>query len=543
MKNRNGFTLVELLAVIAILAILVIIALPNVINMYTKAKKEAFLTETKKLYSEAEKKYISSSITGTPSRVINSEDNTKLDMTGEKLKYCVILNGQGQVKSMKVSNGEWIASLDNNKRVEDLSIDDLEEGNLDDYKCSQYTPNVPKATNCTFDGELKQGAVYVKDQYIYTYKQERSIYFNNGRYYLTTNNMNVDGWGVAVRNVTSTEPITEKICTYINDKPVVSTSAMFATSEAKSIDLTSLNTSNIINMDYMFYYSNATELDLSKFDTSKITSMRYMFSSSSAETLNLNSFDTSNVTNMDSTFYSSKAKTLDISNLDTSNVTSMEGTFGFLSNPKIVGIEKLNTSNVTSMSHMFVGSTFDNLNLSSFDTSKVTTMRYMFSGCKTDKTNLNSFNTSNVTDMYGMFYSFKAENINFNNFNTSKVTDMSYMFQRSNIPNIDLSSFDIRNVKEMNCMFEESTAKTLNLSSFDTSNLDIAIFMFNNMPNLTTIYASDKFVTTNLGYASLFDGCTKLVGGVGTKYDSNHIDKEYAHIDGGTSNPGYFTKK
>ena len=55
MKNNNGFTLVELLAVISILAILVIIALPNVINMYTKAQKEAFLTEAKKVYSESEK--------------------------------------------------------------------------------------------------------------------------------------------------------------------------------------------------------------------------------------------------------------------------------------------------------------------------------------------------------------------------------------------------------------------------------------------------------------------------------------------------------
>ena len=35
--------------------------------------------------------------------------------------------------------------------------------------------------------------------------------------------------------------------------------------------------------------------------------------------------------------------------------------------------------------------------------------------------------------------------------------------------------------------------------------------------------------------------CTKLVGGAGTKYDENHIDHTYAHIDGGTSNPGYLT--
>ncbi|MGN1028522.1 MAG: prepilin-type N-terminal cleavage/methylation domain-containing protein, partial [Bacilli bacterium] len=45
MKNRKGFTLIELLAVIAILAILIIIALPNVMKMYVKAKKNTFLTE------------------------------------------------------------------------------------------------------------------------------------------------------------------------------------------------------------------------------------------------------------------------------------------------------------------------------------------------------------------------------------------------------------------------------------------------------------------------------------------------------------------
>ena len=33
------------------------------------------------------------------------------------------------------------------------------------------------------------------------------------------------------------------------------------------------------------------------------------------------------------------------------------------------------------------------------------------------------------------------------------------------------------------------------------------------------------------------------MGGQGTTYDPSHIDKTYAHIDGGPSNPGYFTKK
>jgi hypothetical protein len=33
------------------------------------------------------------------------------------------------------------------------------------------------------------------------------------------------------------------------------------------------------------------------------------------------------------------------------------------------------------------------------------------------------------------------------------------------------------------------------------------------------------------------------VGGQGTSYNASHTDAEYAHLDGGTSNPGYFSEK
>ena len=42
---------------------------------------------------------------------------------------------------------------------------------------------------------------------------------------------------------------------------------------------------------------------------------------------------------------------------------------------------------------------------------------------------------------------------------------------------------------------------------------------------------------------NVFDYDQKLVGGAGTAYNGSHVDKTYAHIDGGTSNPGYFTAK
>ena len=430
MEKKKGFTLVELLAVIAILAILVIIALPNVINMYTKAQKEAFLTETKKVYSEAEKKYISSSISGNTNTIINSEDDSKLDMTGEKLQYCILLYNNGKVKDLKVSNGKWIANLDNSKTIEELTIDDLEEGNLDDYDCKGNQVLSPTPVYCTFDGEMVQGSEYVNGQYTYRYMQEVK-FIDSG---LSWVNIEEDGWGVQLTDKTSTEPVTSKLCTYINNKPVTSMSYMFAGSKATTLDLSSFNTSKVTNMSNMFEGSAATTLDLSSFNTSNVANMRYMFYDSAATTLNLSSFDTSNVTSMVSMFSECTAPTLDLSNFDTSNVTDM--------------------------SHMFSGSAATTLDLSSFNTSNVTNMRGMFYGSKATTIDLSSFDTSNVTNMNSMFSYSKVPALDLSGFDTSNVTDMSFMFAGSKVTILDLSSFNTSNVTNMNAMFYYSVATT-----------------------------------------------------------------------------------
>ena len=140
--NKKGFTLVELLAVIAILAILVIIALPNVLKMFNDSKKNSFLTEAKTIYSEVSKKYISESMKGNKLTYVSSEDDTKLDMTGKSLKYCVLLNDDGSVSEMKVSNGTWVATLPKGKKITDLNASNVTEGNLDnDSTC----PKSPKS--------------------------------------------------------------------------------------------------------------------------------------------------------------------------------------------------------------------------------------------------------------------------------------------------------------------------------------------------------------------------------------------------------------
>ena len=132
MKHK-GFTLVELLAVIAILALLVIIALPNVLKMFNQAKKDTFLTEAKTVYKEISKKYISETMRGNKISII-SNDNNKLELESNDLKYKVKLKNDGSIKKFEVSNGNYCISGKFNN-LSDLTTDKITEG-----KCEEISP-------------------------------------------------------------------------------------------------------------------------------------------------------------------------------------------------------------------------------------------------------------------------------------------------------------------------------------------------------------------------------------------------------------------
>ena len=439
---------------------------------------------------------------------------------------------------------------------------------------------------CTTTNTLTQGLKYVNGQYTYAYKQEGK---NSSS--LSWRNITTDGWGVQLTDRTSTDAVTSSLCTYINNKPISSMSNMFVYSQATSINLSNFNTSKVTNMSAMFYKSQATTLDLSSFDTSNVTlmdfmfaysqattldasklntsivkNMSYMFIDSQATTLDLSNFDTSNVTNMYSMFEGSQATTLDVSNFDTSKVTDMGWMFkgnksttvdvskfdtsnvtnmsNMFSNSQAttLDVSNFNTSNVTNMSDMFSNSQATTLDVSNFNTSKVTNMSYMFWNSKSTMLDVSNFNTSNVTNMSYMFYYSQATTLDVSNFNTSKVTNMSYMFWNSKSTMLDVSNFNTSNVTNMSYMFSGSKATTLDLNNFDTSKVTNMSYMFSSSTNLKTIYVSNKFNTDKVTSSTyMFYGCTKLIGGAGTKYNSSYVDKTYAHIDGGTSSPGYFT--
>lgn len=211
-------------------------------------------------------------------------------------------------------------------------------------------------------------------------------------------------------------------------------------------------------------------------------------------------------------------------------------------------------------------------NLYMLDTSKATDLRRFFYNCQKVKTlDLSTFNTKNVTDMGAMFWECHSlVSLDVSNFDTSNVTSMWRMFENcSAMKTLDLSNFDVRNVRSFVRMFQFMTSleeldisnfntlngndfqgmflgltsiKVLNLTSFRSNSSSPLYFYeaFSSCYNLKTIYVSIDFPLVGTNY-DVFSRCYNLVGGEGTGYTSDHIGGDYARIDEGPSNPGYFT--
>ena len=215
----------------------------------------------------------------------------------------------------------------------------------------------------------------------------------------------------------------------------------------------------------------------------------------------------------------------------------------------ITGIANLNTSNVTDMSWMFFNcSGLTSLDITSFKTGNVENMNAMFYGCTgLTSLDLSSFDTSSLKSLFGMFQDCSGlKSINLTNFKTDKVENMGQLFLNcSSLESLDVTGFKTDKATSMFNMFRDcSSLKSLDLSSFNTKMVDNMFLMFRGCSNLTTIFVGSDWTTVTVMQSSgMFEDCTSLVGGSGTKYDANHTDKAYARIDGGSGNPGYLTDK
>ena len=179
----------------------------------------------------------------------------------------------------------------------------------------------------------------------------------------------------------------------------------------------------------------------------------------------------------------------------------------------------------------------------------LTSTSYWFSQCKklTTIVGMENLNTSGVTKMDNMFLNCEAlTSLDLSSLNTSEVTRMDGMIRGcTSLTEVNLSNFNTEKVESTNSMFYGcNSLKTIDLSSFATPKLSNTGYMFFDCTELTTIYASEEWTVEKVTESSLmFSSCNKLVGGMGTVFSNDYTGKLYARIDGGLSNPGYFTDK
>ena len=132
MKERRGFTLVELLAVIALIGVLLLLVTPNVIKLFTGAKKSLFYDEALSLYNNAYTTYIYNTSEGDyTKRFCRGKDTTtKLIDVEEKegLYYDITVNSYGEVTSLKVSDDTFGLTVSNSNGIKKKSIKQSDVG-------------------------------------------------------------------------------------------------------------------------------------------------------------------------------------------------------------------------------------------------------------------------------------------------------------------------------------------------------------------------------------------------------------------------------
>ena len=393
----------------------------------------------------------------------------------------------------------------------------------------------------------------------------------------------------------SCSSLTSLDVTHFNTAKVTNMLAMFYSCSAlTSLDVTHFNTANVTNMSRMFSScSSLTSLDVRNFNTANVMNMNGMFSYSVALTsLYLTNFNTEKVTNMEDMFSGCKALTTIYasSKFVTTRVTKSSGMFNkceklkgevvwkkdkatdktyakieggyfsraiprvkyadgtltfFLASKETLGENEYELNSGKNlpgwMKHTLsiTKVVFD----TSFANARPTSCYKWFFWC--EKLNqvegIKNLNTKEVTDMAGMFCKCRdLSSLDVSGFNTEKVTDMSEMFDECiSLKLLDVAKFNTANVKSMSNMFYNcQNLVSLNVTNFNTANVTNMQGMFSGCPALTTIYASDKFVTGQVTDGSnMFSNCINLKGFIDYKNNSDKTDRTYANYK-----TGYFTK-
>lgn len=331
----------------------------------------------------------------------------------------------------------------------------------------------------------------------------------------------------------------------LNLKSVTNASRLFA--DAESLDLKQiiplLKTNSIENASFMFYlaYSSAPVAFSNNFQTNSTTTMQGMFQGFMTPSLDISHFSLENTTTMEDMFSGKEA-----------SLSYPVGGSYYAVSEVIWPNSIVNAPHLTTMKSLFHKNYhITKLNLPKFVSPALTDTSYMFYELDKEITEIevNGLDTQNVVDMSEMFVGLKFDRGSLGGifapkFKTTSLKNMYAMFYYMNVDHLDLTALDVSNVTNMEYTLSNSYYTTIDLTGWNTSNVENMKYLFWHSDYLTTIYASDSFVTTKVtqsdGIFYMNSGYDNLVGGNGTHATDQDIT--YARIDR-PGKPGAFTLK
>ena len=218
MKDKKGFTLVELLAVIAILAILVIIALPNVLSMFRNAKQNTFTNEVQNLVKSAENKYLTNSMNNVSGEMCFDSKSNKLDMTGrDNIIYKIKLSDTGKLIEVSVADDNYELIV-----KEEAGINKADIGNKYKVNVTSEETTIVSCDNIALKGEYVDKKLIIKkdNEEIKTIQMEKNttttIDKESGLSLITCNNgieVSEENDKIKLNNVL----VNNSVCNFSND--------------------------------------------------------------------------------------------------------------------------------------------------------------------------------------------------------------------------------------------------------------------------------------------------------------------------------------
>ena len=153
MKNKKGFTLVELLAVIVILAVIILIAVNAVLPQMRKARKNSFVDEVINFAKAAETAYVSDSLTGAGKtcyvlKDLKGQYVAKND-TGYTGKVTIQIDTEGNItKTVTMTDGKNFYVKDANPSNSNITVLNYEGSTKEGDTYAAWTALQDTDTKC-----------------------------------------------------------------------------------------------------------------------------------------------------------------------------------------------------------------------------------------------------------------------------------------------------------------------------------------------------------------------------------------------------------